>query len=256
MWIFASVTACQSLLPELLSPIRIAHPRVRISVRTGDAASALALPDDGEAELAVAALPARIPTTLLTRQITRTALPLIQTDPAPPIGQLSAPEQPFVLPRQGAVRTAADQWFKSLRYTPTSPPNPTATKPCSPWSLWATASTSSPASSSSRAASAPGSTKCPPLPAPENSPSACASDAPTCTVPWSPQPGQQHNQSENTDLTRGPLGRFHRPPCRHRRSALGQASVRTVRRAFVQLTSWSSVVSRAAFWWSPGLNIE
>ncbi|MDQ1040136.1 LysR family positive regulator for ilvC [Streptomyces sp. V3I8] len=116
--VFASVTACQSLLPDLLAPIRIAHPRVRISVRTGDAASALALLDYGEAELAVAALPARIPVTLLTRQITRTPLLLIQTAPAPPTGQLPAPGQPFVLPRQGPVRTAADQWFKSLRHTP------------------------------------------------------------------------------------------------------------------------------------------
>lgn len=116
--VFASVTACQSLLPDLLTPIRVAHPRVRISVRTGDAASALALLDDGEAELAVAALPTRIPATMLARQITRTPLVLIQADPAPPTDQFPAPEQPFVLPRQGPVRTAADQWFRSLRITP------------------------------------------------------------------------------------------------------------------------------------------
>ncbi|MHB9756843.1 HTH-type transcriptional activator IlvY [Streptomyces sp. BYX5S] len=116
--VFASVTACQSLLPDLLSPIRSAHPRVRISVRTGDAASALALLDDGEAELAVAALPARIPSTLLTRQIARTPLVLVQNDAAPPPGQLPGPEQPFVLPRQGPVRAAADRWFRKLGHTP------------------------------------------------------------------------------------------------------------------------------------------
>ncbi|MEU9472890.1 LysR family transcriptional regulator [Streptomyces avermitilis] len=59
--VFASVTACESLLPDLLAPLRTRHPRVRISLRTGDAASALALLDQGETDLAVAALPDRIP---------------------------------------------------------------------------------------------------------------------------------------------------------------------------------------------------
>ncbi|MFB8271248.1 HTH-type transcriptional activator IlvY [Streptomyces sp. NPDC055955] len=116
--VFASVTACHSLLPDLLSPLRDAHPRVSISLRTGDAASALALLDQGEADLAVAALPARIPATLLARQIARSPLVLVQADITSPHGEFRAADEPFVLPRQGLARAAADQWFRELGVRP------------------------------------------------------------------------------------------------------------------------------------------
>ncbi|MBA4863618.1 HTH-type transcriptional activator IlvY [Streptomyces sp. PSKA54] len=116
--VFASVTACQSLLPDLLAPLRDAHPRVQISVRTGDAAAALALLDDGEADLAVAALPSRIPATLLARTVARTPLVLVRADPPRSSAQLPAPDEPFVLPRQGLVRDIANRWFRRLGITP------------------------------------------------------------------------------------------------------------------------------------------
>ncbi|ONK09888.1 HTH-type transcriptional activator IlvY [Streptomyces sp. MP131-18] len=112
--VFASVTACHSLLPDLLGPLRTAHPRVHISLRTGDAAAALALLDQDEADLAVAALPARVPATLLAREITHTPLVLVQGRTAPAAEPFSVADEPFVLPRKGLVRTAADQWFRSL----------------------------------------------------------------------------------------------------------------------------------------------
>lgn len=58
---FATVTACQALLPALLSPFRAAHPQVRIDLRTGDAAAALARLDEGDVDVAVAGVPARLP---------------------------------------------------------------------------------------------------------------------------------------------------------------------------------------------------
>lgn len=199
--VFASVTACESLLPDLLTPLRTTHPRVRISLRTGDAASALALLDQGETDLAVAALPDRIPATLLTRQITHTPLVLIQ---AAALTAEQAPDlnKPFVLPRQGLVRTAADHWFRSLGIHRTSPPRPTVTKPCSPWWPSATAQESSPTSCCSTAASAPDFDSCPPPPAPANSPSGSASDGPTCIAPliaaaWAETRPGQSNRSEH-----------------------------------------------------------
>ncbi|MFD0475328.1 LysR family transcriptional regulator [Nonomuraea thailandensis] len=45
--LFATVTACQALLPDLLAPFRAAHPRIRVDLRTGDAAAALARLDEG-----------------------------------------------------------------------------------------------------------------------------------------------------------------------------------------------------------------
>ncbi|MDV9176870.1 LysR family transcriptional regulator, partial [Streptomyces sp. W16] len=48
--LFATVTACQALLPDLLAPFRAAHPQVRLDLRTGDAAAALARLDEGEVD--------------------------------------------------------------------------------------------------------------------------------------------------------------------------------------------------------------
>lgn len=116
--VFASVTACLGLLPDLLAPLRDVHPRVRISVRTGDAAAALALLDEGEADLAVAALPSRIPVTLLARPLARTPLTLVRADPPRSSEPLPVPDEPFVLPRQGLVRDVANRWFRRLGITP------------------------------------------------------------------------------------------------------------------------------------------
>ncbi|MCQ4209962.1 HTH-type transcriptional activator IlvY [Streptomyces longispororuber] len=116
--VFASVTACQSVLPDLLAPLRDAHPRVQISVRTGDAAAALAHLDDGEADLAVAALPSRIPATLHARTITRTPVVFVRADPLRSHVLLADPDEPFVLPAQGLVRDIADRWFRRVGITP------------------------------------------------------------------------------------------------------------------------------------------
>jgi len=59
--IFATVTACQTLLPDLLAPLRTAHPQIRLDLRTGDAAAALARLDEGEVDAAVAGIPRRLP---------------------------------------------------------------------------------------------------------------------------------------------------------------------------------------------------
>lgn len=83
--LFASVTACQALLPDLLAPFRAAHPRVTLDLHTGDAAAALARLDEGTTDLAVAALPARLPTHLVSREVTRTPLVVVtaRADGAP-----------------------------------------------------------------------------------------------------------------------------------------------------------------------------
>ncbi|MFM9610774.1 LysR substrate-binding domain-containing protein [Streptomyces niveiscabiei] len=72
--VFATVTACQALLPDLLAPFRAAHPQVRLDLRTGDAAAALARLDEGDADVAVAGIPERLPEGLASRTVARTEL--------------------------------------------------------------------------------------------------------------------------------------------------------------------------------------
>ncbi|WP_329113525.1 HTH-type transcriptional activator IlvY [Streptomyces sp. NBC_01465] len=107
MGVFATVTACQALLPDLLAPLRKAHPQVRVDLRTGDAATALARLDEGEVDLAVAGIPARLPASLVSRTVAVT--PLVFVTARQSAYDLGGP---FVLPRGGLVREAADRWFR------------------------------------------------------------------------------------------------------------------------------------------------
>ncbi|MFJ1606042.1 HTH-type transcriptional activator IlvY [Streptomyces sp. NPDC088253] len=107
--VFATVTACQALLPDLLAPFRAAHPQVRLDLRTGDAAAALARLDEGEVDVAVAAIPARLPEPLVDRTVATTELVFVTARDRPDPGL----DGPFVLPHRGLVREAADRWFRA-----------------------------------------------------------------------------------------------------------------------------------------------
>ncbi|MFF5141836.1 HTH-type transcriptional activator IlvY [Streptomyces sp. NPDC013157] len=107
--VFATVTACQALLPGLLAPFRAAHPQVRLDLRTGDEAAALARLDEGESDVAVAGIPARLPESLVGRTVTVTDLVLVTALDRPDPGL----DGPFVLPQRGLVREAADRWFRA-----------------------------------------------------------------------------------------------------------------------------------------------
>ncbi|MFE2066316.1 HTH-type transcriptional activator IlvY [Streptomyces sp. NPDC059467] len=112
--VFATVTACQALLPDLLAPFRTAHPQVRLDLRTGDAAAALARLDEGEADVTVAGIPARLPEPLVGRTVAVTDLVLVTARDRPDPGL----DGPFVLPQRGLVREAADRWFRARGTVP------------------------------------------------------------------------------------------------------------------------------------------
>jgi LysR family transcriptional regulator, positive regulator for ilvC len=117
--IFATVTACQTLLPDLLAPFLRVHPGVELDLRTGYAAAALAQLAEGAVDVAVAALPRRLPALLQSREIARTPLVFVvaraQADDAL---AREWSEQAFVLPRQGLARDAADRWFRARAIAP------------------------------------------------------------------------------------------------------------------------------------------
>jgi LysR family positive regulator for ilvC len=112
--VFATVTACQALLPDLLAPFRAAHPQVRLDLRTGDAAAALARLDEGEVDVAVAGIPARLPEPLVGRTVAVTELVMVTARDRPDPDLAG----PFVLPHRGLVRDAADRWFRARGTAP------------------------------------------------------------------------------------------------------------------------------------------
>jgi LysR family positive regulator for ilvC len=122
--IFASVTACQSFLPRILANFRRLYPGIHIKLETGYAADALAMLEQGSVDVAVAALPDRIPSALEARIVVYTPLvfvaPASECQVSERVEQKPIPwsEVPIVLPLSGLARASVDRWFKRRRITP------------------------------------------------------------------------------------------------------------------------------------------
>lgn len=122
--LFASVTATQSFLPELLTGFRERYPDIHIKLETGYAADALSMLEQGLVDVTVAALPDRIPAALVARVVTRTPLVFIAPARSCPVQRLAAQRPipwaavPLVLPASGLARTLADRWFRRKRVAP------------------------------------------------------------------------------------------------------------------------------------------
>lgn len=122
--IFASVTACQSFLPPLLSQFRRSHPEVQIRLETGYARDALEMLRSGSVDVTVAALPDDIPPTLSARVVVK--IPLVFVAPAETSAvseqlarqPISWQEVPMILPSSGLARDYVDRWFRKKRLTP------------------------------------------------------------------------------------------------------------------------------------------
>jgi len=122
--VFASVTACQSFLPELLSGFRQRHPDIHIQLETGYAADALERLSEGRVDVSVAAIPAHVPRALVARVLLHT--PLVFAAPRAPCEverqthrrPIPWGELPFVLPASGLARESVDRWFRRRRIAP------------------------------------------------------------------------------------------------------------------------------------------
>jgi LysR family positive regulator for ilvC len=122
--IFASVTACQSFLPELLSNFRQRHPDIHIQLDTGYAADALERLAEGRADVSIAALPPTLPRALVARPLLTTPLVFASPRAACEVERLCQrrplpwTELPVVLPASGQARADADRWFGRRRIEP------------------------------------------------------------------------------------------------------------------------------------------
>lgn len=122
--IYCSVTASLSILPELLSAFKTAHPKVRIGLQTGDAGMAVKRVVEGEADLAVGALPDQLPDTLAFKVLAKVSLDFIA--PAVPWEFSDALKNtpiaweqiPMILSKRGMARKRVDVWFKEQQIQP------------------------------------------------------------------------------------------------------------------------------------------
>ncbi len=122
--IFASVTACQSFLPRVLSNFRRDFPAVQIRLETGHAADALGMLSSEAVDVSVAALPDKIAPNLASRVLLLTPLVFVAPAIECEVSRASLrqplpwPELPLVLPAAGLMRQSVERWLKRRHVTP------------------------------------------------------------------------------------------------------------------------------------------
>lgn len=122
--LYCSVTASYSVLAGLFTRFRRRYPEIHIRLQTGDEADAVEKVRSGEADVTVAARPARLPESLLFKIITLT--PLLFIAPTVPCdvtaltggGEIRWAEVPMILSERGLSRRRVDAWFAARGLRP------------------------------------------------------------------------------------------------------------------------------------------
>ncbi len=115
--LYCSVTACYSILPSILVKFRKRYPSIHINLKTGDASMAVANVQEGRADIAIAAKPDKLASSISFREITET--PLIFIVPAAnwaysdvPADEIPWARVPMILPERELARRRIDAWFR------------------------------------------------------------------------------------------------------------------------------------------------
>ncbi|MCC5793231.1 MAG: HTH-type transcriptional activator IlvY, partial [Chromatiales bacterium] len=125
--LYCSVTASYSFLYELLSRLRSEHPRIEIKLHTGDPEHAIGRILSGSEDIAIGALPERMPAGLAFKSITRSPLQFIAAAASTELHRtLSRPRPdpaawaatPMILSESGLSRQRVDRWFREFGIEP------------------------------------------------------------------------------------------------------------------------------------------
>lgn len=114
--VFCTVTAAQSFMPQILERFRARYADVHIQLETGYAADALGMLRGG-VDLTVAALPDRLPRSIVARTLTTTPLQFVAPTAAGDVSRavdrrpIPWDDLPLVVPPFGLARDAVDGWF-------------------------------------------------------------------------------------------------------------------------------------------------
>lgn len=121
--VFASVTACYTILPPFIKALSQKYPAIRLSVQTGGEAGAFNAVKEGRVLLAVAAIPEEGNAAIEATSVIKTPLiyaasadgPWTKLDGSP---QDIVSSAPLVLPKTGLARKRFDKWTKSRNVKP------------------------------------------------------------------------------------------------------------------------------------------
>ena len=121
--IYASVTACYTILPDFIKIFTEKYPKIHLSVETGDPAGAIAAVRDNNAMVAVAAIPETGVASMETRSVIKTPLVFAAVKDGPYTKLEGSPQDmlstvPLILPKTGLARSRFDHWIKSRNVKP------------------------------------------------------------------------------------------------------------------------------------------
>lgn len=121
--VYASVTACYTILPHFIKKLSAKYPGIHLAVETGDPAGAIAAVREGRASLAVAAIPEDGLSYLETINLKTTPLIFAASVDSPYTELDGSPQDiisstPLILPKTGLARRRFDQWTKSRNVKP------------------------------------------------------------------------------------------------------------------------------------------
>jgi LysR family positive regulator for ilvC len=121
---YCTVTAAQSIVPDLLGRMRRTHAGIRIEIETGYSSDAIEQLRGGEIDASIAALPHRIPVGIASRELTTTPVVFVAPRVDGPVRDLCTRRRtdwssvPLVLPAHGLARDYADEWLDRRNVMP------------------------------------------------------------------------------------------------------------------------------------------
>lgn len=114
--IYCSVTASYSFLHTILSDFRKAHPKIAITLRTGDSENAVQYILEDEDDLAIGARPNRLASKLDFKRITTS--PLVMIAPKEDSRNMIWEKTPLIVAEKGLIRKRVDHWFQTKNIKP------------------------------------------------------------------------------------------------------------------------------------------
>lgn len=121
--IFASVTACYTILPEFIKHFSSEYPGIQLSIETGDPALAIQAVREGRVLLAIGAIPEDGLSYLKTISVKKSPLIYAASTSGPYTKLEGSPQDiisstPLILPKTGLARQRFDEWTKSRNVKP------------------------------------------------------------------------------------------------------------------------------------------
>ena len=121
--VYASVTACYSILPKFVKHLSIKYPAIHLSVQTGDPAGAIESVKNDSADIAVAAIPDDGIYGLDCISVCQSPLVFAAVNGGAYVDVEGSPQDivssvPLILPKTGLARKRFDAWIQSRNVKP------------------------------------------------------------------------------------------------------------------------------------------